>query len=86
MRQGFHKADSVADEHLCASGGGPFSRSRIQRREESVLDGHAGIGERVQQRALAGVGIADQADFEQALSGVDLANPASVNICKLASS
>ena len=35
---------------------------RIERREELVLDQHAGRGEPVHQRRLAGVGVADERD------------------------
>ncbi len=36
-----------------------LARAGVERREQLVLGEHAGIGERVQERALAGVGVAD---------------------------
>ena len=41
-------------------------RGRVERFEEPVPRGHLGLGQRVHQRALAGVGVADQGDERDA--------------------
>ena len=42
-----HESDGVAEQDLDASCGGPFSCARVESREESVLDEHAGVGKGV---------------------------------------
>ena len=84
MRQAFYKANSIAQEHLCASGRLPLSRSRIQCREESVFNKDPGIGKFIKECAFARVGIADDADFEQSFSPLNLAELALINLYKFA--
>ena len=48
------------------------------------FDEHAGVGQGVQQRALAGVGVADDADLEEVLAALDLAELAQVDSIQLA--
>ena len=40
----------------------PTASTRVQRRKQFVFSQNFGIGQRIHQRALAGVGIADQRD------------------------
>src|SRR5690606_10059374 len=44
-------------------------RAGVERREELVLGEHLGVGQRVQERALAGVGVADDRHDRHAASG-----------------
>ena len=61
VRQAADEADGVGDQVLA-----PVllegARGRVERLEQPVLDRDAGAGERVQQRRLAGVGVAGQRD------------------------
>ena len=50
-----------------AAGGG------VERGEQAVLDEHAGVGEPVEQRRLAGVRVADDGDAGQAAAAAALA-------------
>jgi len=61
-----HKADRVGQEELLATGQARATRRRIKRGEEPVLRQHTGTGQRVQQRGLARVGVADQRDHRRA--------------------
>ena len=48
----------------CALGAHHLPRGGVERGEEPVLDEHVGAGERVEERALAGVGVAHQRGAE----------------------
>ena len=52
------KADGVGERELPAIGSLCASHGRVQGREELILDQHARPGEPVDQRGLAGVGVA----------------------------
>ena len=56
------EADGVGEEHLPAAGNGAAPRGGIEGGEELVLGHHRRSGQRVEQRALAGVGVADEGD------------------------
>ena len=58
VRQVPDEPDGVAHRVDAAVRGGRTPRGRVERREQRVLDQHAGIGEPVEQRRLAGVGVA----------------------------
>ena len=60
-----HEADGVGEQHRLATGQRQASRRRVERGEQAVLREHAGIGEGVEQRRLAGVGVADDRDRGQ---------------------
>ena len=51
----------------------PLPRARVERRKQLVLDVDAGAGQGVHQRALAGVGVADQRDGMLLAAAADLA-------------
>ena len=57
--QAAHEADGVGEQHRLAAGQGEAPGRRVERGEQAVLGQHAGVGERVEQRRLAGVGVAD---------------------------
>ena len=52
------EADRVGQEHGLAAGQREAAGGGVERGEEPVLDEHAGVGEPVEQRALAGVRVA----------------------------
>jgi hypothetical protein len=58
VRQVAHEADGVGEQHRLAAGKGEPTRGRIECGEQPVLGEHAGVGEQVEQRRLAGVGVA----------------------------
>ena len=68
--EGFHQlgrqvrdeAHRVAEDGGAAAGQADGAHGRVQRGEELVLRIDAGAGQRVEQRGLAGVGVADQGD------------------------
>ena len=64
VRQIADEADGVAEHDLGAALQFPGAGFGVERREELVVGIGAGGGERVEQRALAGVGVADDADGE----------------------
>src|SRR5690606_29004571 len=59
LRQIADEADRVGDDDLALPREADAPRARVEGREELVLREHAGIRQRVQQRALAGVRVAD---------------------------
>ncbi len=62
MRNLIDETDGIDDHDLVAVGQAQRSGRRVQSREQFVLDKHAGAGEQIHQRRLAGVGVADQGD------------------------
>ena len=62
MREALHEADGVGDEHRLAAGEPQPPGRGIEGGEEAVLDEHVGVGDPVQQRRLAGVGVPDERD------------------------
>ena len=55
-------ADGVGEGVRAAVGGVGAAHGRVEGGEELVLDEHAGAGESVEQRGLAGVGVASDRD------------------------
>ena len=65
---------TVSESRACAAAAEPpAAGAGVERREQLVLDQHAGLGQRVHQRALAGVGVADQRDRGHVAAAGDLA-------------
>ena len=65
---------TVSESSACAAAAEPPAAGPgVERREQLVLDQHAGLGQRVHQRALAGVGVADQRDRGHVAAAGDLA-------------
>ena len=62
VRQVADEADRVAEQDAAPLLDVPLAGARVERREELVLDVDAGPGQGVHERALAGVGVADQRD------------------------
>src|SRR5205085_2485952 len=54
--------DRIDDERALAARQIEAAYRRVERREELVLDENAGVRERVHQRRLAGIGVADERD------------------------
>ena len=67
------KPDRVAQQHGPPAGQLPAAGPRVERGEQGVLDENVGAGQGVQQRALAGVGVADQRDGHLPAAGGHLA-------------
>ena len=65
-RQVADEAHRVGDDRLAVAREAQAPRRRIERREELVLDQRVGARERAQQRALAGVRVADDRQHRQA--------------------
>ena len=61
-RQVGDEADRVRQHRLAAMRQGQRAQGRIERREQHVGGLHVGAGQAVEQRRLAGVGVADQRD------------------------
>ena len=64
MRQLADEAHRVGDQ-VVAVAVAERARGRVERLEEAVAHRDVGVGERVQQRRLAGVGVAGQRDQRQ---------------------
>ena len=73
VRQVAHEADRVGDQHRLAAGQRQSASRRIERGEQPILDEHAGMGEVVEQRRLAGVGVADDRHRGEAAATTALA-------------
>ena len=56
------EADRVGEQHRLAAGQVEAAGGGVEGGEEAVLDEHAGVGEPVEQRRLAGVRVADDGD------------------------
>jgi hypothetical protein len=67
-----HEADGVGEQHGLATGQVEAPDARVEGGEEPVLDEHAGVGQAVQQRRLAGVGVPDDRDGPVAGPGTAL--------------
>ena len=73
VRELAHEAHRVGEEHPLAAGQVEAARRGVDGGEQTVLDEHAGVGQAVEQRGLAGVGVADQGDGRQARARAGLA-------------
>ena len=62
VRQFADEADRIAEQDAAPVLDVPLAGARVQRRKQFVLDVDAGAGQGVHQRALAGVGVADERD------------------------
>ena len=63
------EADCVAEEHRPPARQPPPPRPCVERGEELVLGQFVGAGERVEERALARVGVADERDRHAVVAG-----------------
>ena len=66
VRQLVDEADGVGERGLAALGQAQPARRGVQRREQHVRLQDAGVRQRVEQRGLAGVGVADERHAEDA--------------------
>ena len=73
VRQVAHEPDRVGEQHRLAARQRQSTRGGVERGEQAVLDQHAGVGEQVQQRRLAGVRVADDGDVGEAAAAAALA-------------
>ena len=62
MWQVANEADGINENRLAIVRQCQFSHGRIQRREQLVLYINTGIGQRIEQSRLAGIGVADYCD------------------------
>jgi hypothetical protein len=62
VREPPDEPDRVGEQHRLASGQRQPTGGGVEGGEQAVLDEHAGLGEVVQQRRLARVGVADDGD------------------------
>ena len=63
------KPDGVGHQHGLTAGQGELAGARVEGDEEPVGRRHAGVGQRVEQGRLAGVGVADQRQLPVAAPG-----------------
>ena len=77
------EADRVRQKRVSAAAKPPAARAGVERREELVFDQHAGLGQRVHERALAGIGITDQGDRRHVAPAGDLALLACLDLGEL---
>ena len=63
VRQLADEADGVGEQHRLAAGQVEAAGRGVERGEQAVLDQHAGVGQAVEQRRLAGVGVPDDHDL-----------------------
>src|SRR6478609_3337667 len=73
VRQAADEADGVGERVDAAVLGLGAAHRRVEGREQLVLDEHAGAGEPVEQRALAGVGVAGDGDGRDAAGATRVA-------------
>ena len=73
VRQVADEAHGVGHRVHAAVGGRRTTRGGVERREERVLHQHAGVGEPVEQRRLAGVGVAGDRDARHVVATARLA-------------
>ena len=57
-----HEADGVGEQHRLPTGQVELAGARVEGGEQPVLDEHVGARQAVEQRRLAGVGVADEGD------------------------
>ena len=60
VRQIADEPDRIAQQHGPPARQLPAAGPRVERGEQQVLGENVGAGQRIEQRALAGVGVADQ--------------------------
>jgi hypothetical protein len=68
-----HESHRVGDQHGLTAGELQLTGARVEGHEEPVLGGDAGIGELVEERRLAGVGVPHQRQLAVAAAGAALA-------------
>ena len=73
VRQSAHESDGVGEQHRLTARQRQPARGRVERGEQAVLDEHAGVGQPVEQRRLAGVGVADDGDVGEPAAPAALA-------------
>ena len=73
VRQPADESHRVRQQHRLAAGEPEPASRGIERREQLVLDEHTGVGEPVEERGLAGVGVADERDRGQVAAASSLA-------------
>ncbi len=59
------EADRVGDDHFTLPGKAQSATGRVERHEQLVGRRDLGVGERIEKRALAGIGIADDRQDRQ---------------------
>ena len=69
MGQLAHEAHRVGHQHRLPTGKGELPGARIERDEETVGRRHPGIGQRIEQRGLAGVGVPDEGELAVTTTG-----------------
>ena len=84
VREVANEADRVGDQHGAPAAQPPGSGAGVERREQAVLGGDAGVRQAVHQRGLAGVGVTDQSDRELIRTRADLAGLARLDALDLA--
>ena len=75
VRQLADEPHRVAQQHRAPVRQLPAPRARVERGEQLVLDQHVRVGQRVHQRALAGIRVADQRHRHVARRGPPPAAP-----------
>ena len=83
MRQVTDEADRVGQKRIPAATELPAASARVESREQFIFDQDARLGERVHERALAGVGVADERDGRHIAATGDLAFLARLNFAEL---
>ena len=83
VRQVADEPDGVREQDVPAPAEPPAPGPGVERGEELVLDQDAGVGQGVHQRALAGVGVADQRDGRHVAPAGDLALLAGLDLAEL---
>src|ERR1051325_2316385 len=64
-----NKADRVVDYYFLLARQAQAARRRIERGKHSLFGAHVAVGERVEQRRLAGVGIPDDRNYRKLIPG-----------------
>ena len=73
VRQLAHESDRVRQQHRLPARQGQPPGARVEGGEQPVLHQDAGVGQLVEQRGLAGVGVADERDGRQPAAPAGLA-------------
>ena len=83
VRQVADEPDRIGEQDLPAPLEPPPPGAGVERGEELVLDQHPGVGQGIHERALAGVGVADQRDGRGVGPAGDLALLARLDLGQL---
>ena len=83
VRQVADEPDGVGQQDVAAAAELPAAGAGVERGEELVLDQDARVGQGVHQRALAGVGVADERDGRHVAPAGDLALLARLDLGEL---